>query len=179
MLCYFLDQFFLYFFREEFGQEMKHYGRVFWNLLVQNLKEKKLKYISYFFIFSNRSAKNMQLATKYVYFRIDYFHLFYGKYGKLENQMMSPFVQLWPCLPVSPVSARRMCPLLCILVQKTRFPSSQQCGTPNQTGPYLSISPERKEHKTCLHFGKTGQKLCFDICLKRGKQKHWLCYEIR
>lgn len=45
--------------------------------------------------------------------------------------------------PVSPVWAKRRCLLLCIWVQRTRSPSNQQCGKPNQTGLFLSTWPEK------------------------------------
>lgn len=45
--------------------------------------------------------------------------------------------------PVSLVSARHRCPLLCTWVQRTRSPSNQQCDTPSQTGLCLSTSPEK------------------------------------
>lgn len=37
----FLDQFFFYFLWEELGQEMKCYGRVLWNFLIQDLRYQK------------------------------------------------------------------------------------------------------------------------------------------
>lgn len=134
MLGYFLYELFFHFFWKEFSQEMKCYGRVLGNLLVQDLGEQI-------------DSIDCVCKTRYkmIYKPHDVWHI-----GQVMCYFWMVIIQFDPpplgsplYSPVSLVLAKHKCPLLCTWAQRTRSPSNQQCDTPGQTGLCLSTSPGR------------------------------------